>query len=171
MQQLDSKAVWIFFANLLFSWAVFVFALTFVIGDMFFDFEQSGVSLTLPAGLGWMITLFVPVAAFVCAKLVYHFWRYELIEHGFRKESGVIWKRYVTIPYERIQNVDIHRGILARLFGLSDLYIQTAGSSMASGAWGMQYAEGRLPGLSRKVAEELRDELVRRARSAKNQGL
>ena len=88
----------------------------------------------------------------------------------------MIWKKYVTIPYERIQNVDIHRGLIARLLGLSDLNIQTAGASTmvyrgrGGGGFG---AEGRLPGISCEIAEQLRDELVKRSRQFRtiNQGL
>lgn len=105
------------------------------------------------------------ILAFIWSKLTYRFYRYELTEAGFRKELGVIYKKYVTIPYDRIQNVDIYRGILARMLGLSDLNIQTAGASGAIGA------EGRLPGLSREVAEQVRDELIKRARQSKGQGV
>ena len=79
----------------------------------------------------------------------------------------------MTIPYDRIQNVDIYRGILARLLGLSDLNIQTAGMSAIINRYGVSGggAEGRLPALSREVAEQLRDELIQRARQSKNQGL
>ena len=85
----------------------------------------------------------------------------------------MIYKKYVTIPYDRIQNVDIHRGILARLLGLSDLNIQTAGFSATVGRYGVggASAEGRLPGTSREVSEQLRDELIQRSRQSKNQGL
>jgi uncharacterized membrane protein YdbT with pleckstrin-like domain len=115
----------------------------------------------------------VLVAAFIWAKLTYHFYRYELTEEGFRMDLGVIFKKYVTIPYDRIQNVDIYRGILARILGLSDLNIQTAGMSASVGRFGVSGggAEGRLPALSREVAEEVRNELIRRARQTKNQGL
>ena len=114
----------------------------------------------------WIIIPAFLVLCFVWAKLSYHFYRYELTESGFRKELGVIYKKYVTIPYDRIQNVDIYRGIAARILGLSDLNIQTAGTSMQT-----MRGEGRLPGLSREVAEQLRDELIQRARQSKNQGL
>ncbi|MBP9832441.1 MAG: PH domain-containing protein, partial [Candidatus Pacebacteria bacterium] len=107
------------------------------------------------------------------AKLSYHYYRYELTDLGFRKESGVIWKKYVTIPYARIQNVDINRGILARLLGLSDLHIQTAGASASISRYGMAgiSAEGRLPGVSKADAEVLRDELVKRASGSLGQGV
>ena len=76
-------------------------------------------------------------------------------------------------PYERIQNVDIYRGIFTRLLGLSDLQIQTAGMSATIGRYGAfgVAAEGRLPGISKEEAETLRDELIRRARGHKNQGI
>lgn len=85
----------------------------------------------------------------------------------------MIWKKYVTIPYERIQNVDIYRGIFARILGLSDLQIQTAGMSATVGSYGISGAgaEGRLPGVSQEEAEKLRDELVKRAHGSKNQGV
>jgi len=79
-------------------------------------------------------------------------------------EKGIIWKRNVSIPYERIQNVDILRGIFARMFGLSDLQIQTAGQSATTGFSLLSSSEGRLPGLDIQTAEKLRDELIKRAK-------
>jgi uncharacterized membrane protein YdbT with pleckstrin-like domain len=121
----------------------------------------------------WIIVPVLLIFFWILAKLTYHFYRYELREDGFRKELGVIWKKYVTIPYDRIQNIDIYRGVIARILGLSDLNIQTAGASAQISRYGARGlgAEGVLPGLSQEVAEQLRDELVRRARQSKNQGL
>ncbi len=112
----------------------------------------------------WIIIPVFLVLCFVWAKLTYHFYRYELTDAGFRKELGVIYKKYVTIPYDRIQNVNINRGIIDRLLGLSSLQIFTAGT-------GAMIGEGNLPGLSTGEAEQLRDELIKQARQAKNQGL
>lgn len=120
------------------------------------------------------LTIFTLVCALVffgisylTAKLTYKFYLYELADNGFKKESGIIWKRYVTIPYEKIQNVDITRGVIERILGLSTLKIQTAGASapMIKTSMGIfhQESEGLLPGLDEKTAEELRDELVRRS--------
>ena len=83
---------------------------------------------------------------------------------------NIIWKKYVSIPYDRIQNVDIYRGIWARIFGLSDIQIQTAGG-ITAGSYGA-FSEGRLIGVSKEEAERLRDELIRRARNSRTgQGL
>jgi len=175
MKQLDKRSVWLFFAIFLFHalffgiiislWSLSWLGSLFVEDD-YFQLERFLLWVSL------LMVVFLTIA-FVWAKLTYYFFRYELTDLGFRKESGVIWKRYVTIPYARIQNVDIHRGILARLLGLSDLQIQTAGASALMTKWGASgiSAEGRLPGISKADAEVLRDELVRRAGGISSQGL
>ena len=177
MKQLDPKAVWLFFTSFVLRSFVPIIFLT-IWGSAFL----SGISESLDDGgeisfgfLNWLwfiIPVFL-VLCFIWAKLTYHFYRYELTDTGFRKELGVIYKKYVTIPYDRIQNVDIYRGILARILGLSDLNIQTAGMSATVGRYVISGggSEGRLPALSREDAERLRDELIQRARQAKNQGL
>lgn len=177
MKQLDPKAVWFFFLNyslpLLVPIIVFGIWSSVILNGISGNLDIKGdFSFSFVDWLWLVIPVFL-VVCFVWAKLTYHFYRYELTDAGFRKELGVIYKKYVTIPYERIQNVDIYRGILARILGLSDLNIQTAGMSAMVGRYGVSGggSEGRLPALSKEVAEQLRDELIRRARQPKNQGL
>ena len=178
MKQLDPKAVWFFFfgyiLRLLVPVAIFViWGIFALLGGLengsknINDFSFSFLNWL------WVIIPIFLVFCFIWAKLTYHFYRYELTDAGFRKELGVIYKKYVTIPYDRIQNVDIYRGILARILGLSDLNIQTAGMSATVGRYGAigGVSEGQLPALSRKDAEQLRDELIQRTRQSKNQGL
>lgn len=161
MKQLDPKAFWMFFVQYIFAWIVLMMMLTPVI---LIPIREGGGAIM---HWGWWLGPIVLLVLFVVyAKLTYKFYKYELREDSFRKEHGVISKRYVTIPYDRIQNVDIYRGVIARLLGLSDLHIQTAGTSAP-----VAMGEGRLPGLSKEVAEQLRDELILRARQSKHQGL
>ena len=104
------------------------------------------------------------LVAYLFANATYMFWRYELVDNALKIEKGIILKKYISVPYERIQNVDIHRGIFARILGLSDLHVQTAGYS---GRKSFGEAEGKIPGLGRQVAEELREELVKRTKGSK----
>ena len=185
MQQLSPKAVWLFFIELILAWIflvpfLFLFFVPFIaVGFGFFKLIKEGPftldisSLKSLLSWLWVIIPAIPVASWVQAKLTYRFYRYELREEGFRKEHGIVWKTYVTIPYNRIQNIDIYRGVIDRLLGLSDLHIQTAGASVqfAGSRASGRGAEGGLPGLSREVAEQLRDELIKRAQQSKNQGL
>lgn len=167
MQQLHPRAVWLFFIQFLFVLLAPVFFFL-----IFFGRYPIALSLVEGAGFPWGlvilgIILYI-VFCYLWAKLSYRFWRYQITEDAVKIEKGVIWKKYVSIPYERIQNVDIHRGLLARILGLSDLHIQTAGYS-GYGRHGMGM-EGRFPGLDIQTAEQLRDELIRRAKGTK-QGL
>jgi membrane protein YdbS with pleckstrin-like domain len=170
MKQLDPKYVWLNFVQVsmnIFLSFLFVTSMFFLAYGRFPQADQATISgfLIWTTGIYILILLF----NYFWSVLTYKFYRYEIREDGFRKEHGVIRKKYVTIPYERIQNVDIYRGLLARIFRLSDLNIQTAGMSTGVSSYGGG-SEGRLPGLSPEVAEQLRDELVKRARG-KHQGI
>jgi membrane protein YdbS with pleckstrin-like domain len=169
VNQLDPKAVWLFFLNFItfgiFLATLFILPFCFVAWGSFYFLLNNSLFAFLALSYGLIVFyIAILIFGFIWSKLAYNNYKYELRDDGFRKESGVIIKSYVTIPYERIQNVDIIRGIWARIVGLSDLQIQTAGSSLQI------TAEGRLPGLNPDVAEKLRDELVKRARLG-HQGL
>lgn len=178
MQQLDKKAVWLFFLGYFSKLFAVLLVSAVLSASMLIELFASptgemelglGGYSSLP-GLLVFICLVVGILAYVWARLTHHYYRYELGELVFKKEHGVIYKKYVSIPYDRIQNVDIHRGILARLLGLSDLQIQTAGGITMS-SYGA-FSEGRLIGLPKEEAERLRDEVIRRARNFRNgQGL
>ena len=124
MKQLHPRAVWFFFFSSLYRWFfIFLFFGVFFINTLLKS--NKSVEIAGYTGLLLVVVFVLIVLLYIWAKLSYRFYHYELTENGFRKESGVITKKYVTIPYDRIQNVDIYRGILARLLGLSDLQIQT----------------------------------------------
>ncbi len=168
MKQLDKKAVWFFFFSFILRWFVLL-ALFFgpVAVAIILTLNKEGVNLEFLQGALKWLWLAVPavlILFFAWARLTYRFYRYEITDRGFRYEAGVIYKKYVSIPFERIQNVDIYRGILARFLGLSDLNIQTAGSSASFNRYGSSVggfsSEGRLPALSKETAEQVRDELI-----------
>lgn len=166
MQKLDPKVIWIFFFRFFFG-AIVLF--------LFLSIWLTGFLANLEKGLTffWLLIPFFILYLVFCwiwAKLSYRFWRYQLTEDVFKKEHGVIWKKYVSIPYDRIQNVDIYRGVIARILGLSNISIQTAGYGAVGGARRGFGGEGYLPGLDKNVAEELREELIKRAKGVK-QGL
>jgi len=155
-QSLHPKAIWIFFfQNILLVFLAFLFFL------MPLFIFSSVLTILL------IFALFI-IIFYYWAKLTYYFWKYEITEDAVRIERGVVWKKYISIPYERIQNVDIYRGVLARIFGLSALNIQTAGYSGGGGRYGLLLTpEGNLPGLSVDIAEKLRDDLIKRAKGTR----
>ena len=106
------------------------------------------------------IALFVILLAEFYIGLAYNNWAYEFTKDGVKLERGVIWKRYSNIPYSRIQNVDITRGVVARIIGFSTLDIQTAGYSGYGRRPGM--SEGHIPAIDVKEAENIREMLLKK---------
>lgn len=80
---------------------------------------------------------------------------YALRQDDLLFRRGILFQRFVSVPYGRMQLVDINRGPLARWLGLSELKFVTAAA--ATGV--------TIPGLPEADAEELRDRLVALAES------
>jgi len=76
--------------------------------------------------------------------------KYLLRDDDFVFRRGVVFQRQVAVPYGRLQLVDVSRGPLARVLGLSELRLVTASAS--SGVV--------IPGIIRERALTLRDDLV-----------
>lgn len=80
---------------------------------------------------------------------------YQLRADDLLFRRGLMFQRFVSVPYGRMQLVDINRGPLDRAVGLSELKFVTAAA--ATGV--------TIPGLPEAEAEELRDRLVELAES------
>ncbi|MBX3100582.1 MAG: PH domain-containing protein [Salinibacterium sp.] len=80
---------------------------------------------------------------------------YQLRDDDLVFRKGLMFQRFVAVPYGRMQLVDINRGPLDRAVGLSELKFVTAAAT--SGV--------TIPGLPAADAEELRDKLVALAES------
>ena len=161
MKQVDKKYIR---KNFLLYILVFFFCISPVIGlfSALMNFEKNNTEVQLSMSmlviyilLGLFI-VFTPVIWFAI-KYYYHFFRYELEKDCLKIEKGIIWKKYIAIPYKKIQNIDISRGPLDRLFKLSNLHIQTA-----AGLSPVKYSgyEGSICGLSVQQAQELQKELL-----------
>jgi hypothetical protein len=94
---------------------------------------------------------------------------YESISYNIL-ETELVWRRGVwfrqtgIVPYNRITNIDISQGPLARRLGLASLKIQTAGYSAPAGTWG-RMPELRIDGVERP--EELKETVMAFVRGAK----
>ena len=86
---------------------------------------------------GWLYVL--PVALAAVLILVFVQWlswsrfRYGVGAHEIAIESGVLSRNRRSIPFDRVQDVDIERGPLHRLFGLAKVRIETGGSAKDEG--------------------------------------
>jgi len=149
----------------------------FIILFLFFAFTFFNIIKSME-GTIQLNSIFLPLVILLCYIILteifvnwaYRNWKYELTQDSLKIEKGVIVKKYKSIPYERVQNVDITRGILARIIGFSTIDIQTAGYSAYSAKGGVGHSEGHLPALSIEVAEKIREFLMKKI-TGKKQGL
>jgi len=105
--------------------------------------------------------LFAAVALFVLLALaLILYWRkfeYRVGDSEIRIDSGIFSRTHRSIPFDRVQDVDISQGPVARLLGLAKVKFETGGSA------GRQ--EGVLQAITLERAQQLR-ELVRSRRAA-----
>jgi len=104
-----------------------------------------------------MISVVLAFIFMVWQYMLTRSWVYEISDEFFRSEYGVLSKKQVTLSFDKVQNVDITRSFIERLFGLATVHIQTSGSSVA---------EGIVPGLERADAERVRDDILYRSSNA-----
>lgn len=72
-------------------------------------------------------------------------------EHDVLYRHGVIATSTIVIPYNRIQHVALHEGIVSRFFGLADVEIFTAGGSSS---------DIDIPGIEKIQAENIKQLLM-----------
>ncbi len=117
--------------------------------------------------------VFLIVVVEVYARMYYNRWLYEITNDGIKLEKGIIWKKYTYIPFKKIQNINIRRGIIARILGFSAISIETAGQS-GFGYYGgrKKYrSEGYLPAIDVAKAEKIKDFILKKIQKTGDSGL
>ena len=104
------------------------------------------VWILIPAAIVIVITLWTLAILPRQARAI----GYRLREDDLVFRRGILWQRFVAVPYGRMQLVDITHGPLDRAFGIAQLKLVTAAA--ATGV--------TIPGLSQQGAEQLRDTLI-----------
>jgi membrane protein YdbS with pleckstrin-like domain len=172
-KQLHPGAKWSFRIGAYITMLFFGIFISWFIGPIFVLLMSLLISGSPSAGLGILIGVFLFIIFYIIliiivgeifSRMSYNRWFYEFTDDNLKIERGIIWKRYSNVPYERVQNVDIHRGIIARIIGFSSVMIQTAGYSATA------RTEGYIPAVDIKEAEEIREFLMKKIRK-KGQGL
>lgn len=105
--------------------------------------EMPSTVLALPAGLAFMsdrgLQWAIAVAAIIALVMVLLNWlawsrfKYGVGERDIVIESGILTRTRRSIPFDRIQDVDIERKLLARIFGLAKIRIETGGGGKDEG--------------------------------------
>lgn len=131
----------------------------------------SDYGITVPFEMTLMLILFVGVIPFIVAQILnityisayVRNFLYEIQDDNIIIHHGVLTKTRATIPYSRIQNINIVNGVFDRMFKTYTVKIETAGSSSAaaSAQKGRVRPEGYIPGLKNpQVIEDKINEMV-----------
>ncbi len=127
----EQKTLWII------SWIV-----TFIIGILI----CIGLSITVHfvafmiTALGWIVIM-IPILIWIPAA--FRRLEYYIDDDGVKMEGGLVWKKYVTVPYPKITNIDTTQGPLQRKYNIVTIHVQTAGSGGKQG----EKAELRMYGI------------------------
>jgi len=115
------------------------------------------IAVTVGMLLFWppLVWLYIPVGVIAIIALLIIPRRVRSIGYQLRDDDllfrrGILYQRFVAVPYGRMQLVDINRGPLSRMLNLSELKFVTAAASTGV----------TIPGLREADAETLRDRLV-----------
>ncbi|RYG19811.1 hypothetical protein EON82_21000 [bacterium] len=100
----------------------------------------------------WWILVFGVVALYLFSaltlKLEWESWTYRLTPETLEMSHGWLFRQSRTVPRDRIQHLDVNSGPFDRRFGLVQVVVHTAGTTV-----------GTIPGLSPERAERLRSEI------------
>jgi membrane protein YdbS with pleckstrin-like domain len=106
--------------------------------------------LCLIAWLTVMLLILLWIPAF------YRSLEYVIKNELVKAKGGVFWRKRVTVPLNKITNIDITQGPLERMFGIGTIHIQTAGAGGTEGS----RAELKLLGI--RDLEGIKDKIINR---------
>jgi len=129
---------------------------------IFFGIFLTGSIVAYFAADAWFV-IFIPIAILLIAII-----SVSLINISFKRKglavrqkdiiykSGLIFRKITTVPFNRIQHVEINQGPIEKRFDLSKLEIYTAGGAAS---------DLKIPGLKYENAQKLRAFIIQKTRS------
>ena len=136
------------------SW---IFLIVLFVAGVVWELRFVQNTLTPPV-IGWGIAIAI-FLSFIYTLVWYNNFNFSFSEERGEIKSSVIATSASFLAYDRIQNVNVHQGILDRLLGIYSVVIETAGETS-----GLKFV---IYGLNRQNSEALKNFLLDRARAYK----
>ena len=129
----ELKIIWYMSTLILFT-ASLIIILTF--------FLFSDVNIWFPIGFStvWLISLIIVL---IWVPAAYRALEYYIQQDSVKMKGGVFWRKHVTIPNQKITNIDITQGPFERFLKIGTIHVQTAGAGGQQG----QKAELKINGV------------------------
>ena len=99
------------------------------------------------------------VAIGVRPQFKHRVYRWEVTDEAVFTRTGWLTRTWTLVPISRIQTVDVTRGVLQQLFGLSTVAVMTASSQGTVHVWHLEA----------DVAQRVADDLAHRAEQVRDQ--
>lgn len=118
------------------------------------------------------VTVLPDVVAYVAIHLRYDSTWYVLSDRSLRIRRGIWTIHETTITFENVQDVKIHQGPVQRIYGISDVIVETAGgggSKTSEGDFSVPSHTGLIEGVD--DAARIRDLIMARVRRSRSTGL
>jgi len=111
--------------------------------------------------------------SFFSLRLNYEMRWYKVTDRSLRIRAGVWNLHEMTMTFANVQNITISQGPLERLFGISDVKVDTAGGGGDSGPPGQAAGSNLHVAIFRGVdnPEEIRDLMLQRLRRLRGAGI
>jgi membrane protein YdbS with pleckstrin-like domain len=134
----------------------------------------ASIVVSLLAVLAALIFLAQAALSFFSLRLNYEMRWYKVTDRSLRIRAGVWNVHEMTMTFANVQNITVSQGPLERLFGISDVKVDTAG-----GGGGGSGSHAKAEGPNLHVAtfrgvdnpEEIRDLMLQRLRRLRDAGL
>ena len=95
--------------------------------------------------------LFMLLLSLFLARIGFNKKGFAFRTHDVLFRSGIIATSTIVIPYNRVQHVALHEGLLSRIFGLAKVQIFTAGG---------KESDIEIPGIAKPQAEDIKQLLM-----------
>ncbi len=137
------------------GWAVLLIALWW-----------AGLLVMIPAAV---LVVVLWVVGYLALHLKYDTTWYVMTDRSLRIRRGIWVIREMTFTFENVQNVKVRQGPLQRMFGVSDLLVETAGAgSDPNGKGGPALNQGVVQGVADAWA--LRDRVLVKLKASQTAG-
>jgi membrane protein YdbS with pleckstrin-like domain len=132
-------------------WNATIFSSIVVIAFAVYAFFNAAVLTPTNWVFATVLVVVLLILYFFFSLLRYRKKGYAFRNHDVLYRSGIIATTTMVIPYNRIQHVALHEGIISRYFGLAKVEIFTAGGSSS---------DLEIPGIAKEEAEDIKQLLM-----------